>query len=195
MQDNKKFHKRTITTLVVDKPGVLARIASMFRRRGFNIVSLAVGHSEYPGFSRMTFVVEGQLNVISFVAAQLDKLVDIVDVQDVTDKNFVWRELALIKVKAESHVRGEILELSQIFRANIVDIGIDSLIMEITGGRSKIDSLVELLRSRDYLITVMRTGRIAVLRSPLYSGGAEGEFVKNYGTLQSEVMNYGSGSV
>lgn len=168
-------HARTITALVQDKPGVLARIAGMFRRRGFNIASLAVGRSEQPNLSRMTFVVEGPPNVVEHVAAQLDRLVDVVHVADITDKNLVWRELALIKVKATPQTRSEILQLAGVFRVNVVDIAAESLTVEITGGQAKIDSLVILLEQFGVL-ELMRTGRVATLRGSLVEGGEDGEF-------------------
>lgn len=167
------FQQRTIIALVQDRPGVLARISGLFRRRGFNIASLAVGRSEMPGLSRMTFVVEGPPHVVQHVAAQLDRLVEVVEVQDITEKNIVWRELALIKVNAPSEHRGEILELASIFRVNVIDIGAKSLTMEVTGGRNKINSLIELLR-RFGVKEVIRTGRVATLRGALIEGQEEG---------------------
>jgi len=167
--------QRTISALVQDRPGVLARIAGLFRRRGFNIASLAVGRSERLGLSRMTFVVEGPEEVVRQVAAQLDRLIDVVEVHDITEQNIVWRELALIKVRANAGKRGEILELANIFRVNVIDIGIESLTMEISGGRQKIDSLIELLRKFG-LEEVIRTGRVATLRGTLVEGEDDGLF-------------------
>ena len=167
--------QRTIAALVQDRPGVLARIAGLFRRRGFNIASLAVGRSEKPGLSRMTFVVEGPEEVVRQVAAQLDRLIDVVEVHDITEQNIVWRELALIKVRANAGKRGEILELANIFRVNVIDIGVESLTMEISGGRQKIDSLIELLRKFG-LEEVIRTGRVATLRGTLVEGEDDGLF-------------------
>ena len=168
-------HSRTITALVQDKPGVLARIAGMFRRRGFNIASLAVGHSEQPNLSRMTFVVQGPPNIVEHVAAQLDRLVEVVHVSDITDKNLVWRELALIKVSSTPATRSEILQLAGIFRVNVVDVAAESLTVEITGDQAKIDSLIKLLEQYG-LLEVMRTGRVATLRGSLIDGGEDGEF-------------------
>ncbi len=167
--------QRTISALVQDKPGVLARISGLFRRRGFNIASLAVGRSESPGLSRMTFVVEGPEEVVKHVAAQLDRLIDVVEVRDITESNIVWRELALIKVNAPAKTRGEVLELTNVYRANVIDIGVESLTMEISGGRQKIDSLIELLRKFG-LLEVIRTGRVATLRGTLVEGGDDGLF-------------------
>jgi acetolactate synthase-1/3 small subunit len=167
--------QRTIAALVQDRPGVLARIAGLFRRRGFNIASLAVGRSEQLGLSRMTFVVEGPEGVVRHVSAQLERLIDVVEVRDITESNIVWRELALIKVKADAGTRGEVLELTNVYRANVIDIGVESLTMEISGGRQKIDSLIELLRKFG-LVEVIRTGRVATLRGTLIEGEQDGLF-------------------
>ena len=172
--DNVSF-QRTISALVQDRPGVLARIAGLFRRRGFNIASLAVGRSEQSGLSRMTFVVEGPDEVVRHVSAQLDRLIDVVEVHDITEKNIVWRELALIKVTADALARREILELVNIFRVNVIDIGAESLTVEISGGRQKIDSFVELVRKFG-IEEVIRTGRVATLRGTLIAGEADGLF-------------------
>ena len=172
--DNTSF-QRTISALVQDRPGVLARIAGLFRRRGFNIASLAVGRSEQPGLSRMTFVVEGPNEVVRHVSAQLDRLIDVVEVRDITEKNIVWRELALIKVTADALARREILELVNIFRVNVIDIGAESLTVEISGGRQKIDSFIELVRKFG-IEEVIRTGRVATLRGTLIAGEVDGLF-------------------
>ena len=172
--DNASF-QRTISALVQDRPGVLARIAGLFRRRGFNIASLAVGRSEQPGLSRMTFVVEGPNEVVRHVSAQLDRLIDVVEVRDITEKNIVWRELALIKVTADALARREILELVNIFRVNVIDIGAESLTVEISGGRQKIDSFIELVRKFG-IEEVIRTGRVATLRGTLIAGEVAGLF-------------------
>ncbi|MEC9293941.1 MAG: acetolactate synthase small subunit [Chloroflexota bacterium] len=172
--DNASF-QRTISALVQDRPGVLARIAGLFRRRGFNIASLAVGRSEQRGLSRMTFVVEGPYEVVRHVSAQLDRLIDVVEVHDITEKNIVWRELALIKVTADALARREILELVNIFRVNVIDIGAESLTVEISGGRQKIDSFIELVRKFG-IEEVIRTGRVATLRGTLIAGEEDGLF-------------------
>ena len=189
-------NQRTITSLVQDRPGVLSRISGLFRRRGFNIASLAVGSSEKPGLSRMTFVVEGSSSSLRSVAEQLDKLIDVVEAKDITEKNIVWRELALIKVSSSKVNRSEILELAKIFRVNIIDIGISSLTMEITGGKEKIDSLIELLRQFD-IKEVIRTGRVATLRGTLIEGRSDGEFQSNpeANILNDSEEKYESGSV
>ena len=153
----------TIVALVQDRPGVLNRVASMFRRRGYNITSLSVGHSEQPGFSRMTFVVDGDDYTIEQVRKQLDRLIDVVKVSDLSDESVVARELAIIKVQATPYSRSEIIQLVDIFRANIVDVSPDSLIIEVTGDEDKVDSLLQLLKSFG-VRELMRTGRVAMLR-------------------------------
>lgn len=158
--------KHTLVALVEDRPGVLTRMASLFRRRGFNIESIAVGHSEIPDLSRMTIVVNGSANILEQVRKQLGKVVDVVKVVDVTGDNITARELALIKVKATSATRSEIIEITDIFRANIVDVASDSLTIEITGDEDKVDSLLSLLRSFG-IKEIARTGRIAMLRGQI----------------------------
>ncbi|MDP6577294.1 MAG: acetolactate synthase small subunit [Dehalococcoidales bacterium] len=158
--------KHTIIALVEDRPGVLTRMASLFRRRGFNIESIAVGHSELPNLSRMTIVVNGSANTLEQVRKQLNKVVDVVRVVDVSDGNITVRELALIKVRATSTTRSEIIEIADIFRASIVDVGSDSLTIEITGDEDKVESLLSLLRGFG-IREIARTGRIAMLRGQL----------------------------
>lgn len=155
--------KHTITALVSDKPGVLNRISSMFRRRGYNIASLAVGHSEVPDLSRMTFVVEGDDRVVEQVTKNLNKLIDVIKVTEMSDQNVVSRELALIRVRANVQTRSEIMQIVDIFRANIVDVAAESLIVEVSGDEDKVDSLHDLLKSFGVL-EVMRTGTIALNR-------------------------------
>lgn len=155
--------RHTIVALVGNKPGVLTRMASLFRRRGYNIESIAVGHSEIPDLSRMTIVVNGTDNLLEQVRKQLNKVVDVVKVVDVTGDNVTARELALIKVKATSTTRSEIIEIVDIFRAKIVDVAPDSLTIEITGDEEKVDSLLKLLRNFG-IREIARTGRIAMLR-------------------------------
>jgi acetolactate synthase-1/3 small subunit len=191
------MRSRVITALVHDKPGVLARISSLFRRRGLNIASLTVGHSEKPGLSRMTFVVEGPENIVRQIAAQLDRLIDVMLVQDITDKNTVWRELALIKVTATPATRTEVLQLASVFRVSIVDVGAESLTMEVTGDEAKIDALIELMRQYG-VREVMRTGKVAMLRGTLVPGEAEGAFQLRNGAARlvgAELAGDDSGSV
>ena len=155
--------KHTLVALVEDKPGVLNRMASLFRRRSFNIDSIAVGHSEVPHLSRVTVVVNGSTAMVEQVRKQLDKLVEVVKVSDITGDNITIRELALIKVRATSATRSEIIEIADIFRANIIDVASDSLTIEITGDEDKIDSLLNLLRGFG-IKEIARTGRIAMVR-------------------------------
>jgi len=155
--------KHTLVALVEDKPGVLNRMASLFRRRGFNIESIAVGHSEVPHLSRVTIVVDGATTMVEQVRKQLDKVIDVVRVSDITGDNTVARELALIKVKATSSTRNEIIEIVDIFRASIVDVASGSLTVEVTGDEEKINSLLNLLRSFG-IKEIAMTGRIAMTR-------------------------------
>jgi len=155
--------KHTLVALVEDKPGVLNRVASLFRRRAFNIEGIAVGHSERPGLSRMTVVVNGDFAQVEQVRKQLDKLINVVRVSDITEEDIVARELALIKVKATASTRSEIIQIVDIFRANIVDVASDSLTVEVTGDEDKVESLLELLRNFG-IKEISRTGRIALTR-------------------------------
>ena len=179
--------KHTIVALVEDKPGVLARVSSMFRRRGFNISSLAVGHSEVPDLSRMTFVVEGDDFVVEQVTKQLYKLIDVVRVSDIAEQESVYREMALIKVRASAQTRSEIIQMVDIFRANIVDVSTDSLIIEVTGDEEKIDSLQELLKPFG-VREIMRTGRVAMTRgaAAVARGSENGRGRSNGAKLTSE---------
>ena len=158
----------TIIALVQDKPGVLTRVAGLFRRRGFNIVSLAVGNSEQKGLSRMTFDVEGDQYHVDQCTKQLDKLIEVVKVANISREEIVSRELALIKVKVTPETRGEILEMVHPFRAEIVDVGAMSMVIEVTGSGDKINALYGLLEPFGVL-ELMRTGRVAMVR-----GKAEG---------------------
>ncbi|MFQ5826024.1 MAG: acetolactate synthase small subunit [Dehalococcoidia bacterium] len=155
--------KHTLVALVENRPGVLSRVASLFRRRGFNIESIAVGHTEIPHLSRMTITVDGATTAVEQVRKQLDKIVDVVKVMDITSDNLVARDLALIKVKATPATRSEILQIVDIFRANIVDVASDSIIVEVTGDEDKIDSLFKLLRGFG-IKELARTGRLAMTR-------------------------------
>ncbi len=155
--------KHTLVALVEDKPGVLTRITGLIRRRGFNIQSLAVGYSEQPGLSRMTVVVSGDSTEVEQVRKQLEKLINVVRVSDITEEAIVSRELALIKVKSTASTRSEIMQIVDIFRANIVDVSSDSLTVEVTGDEDKVESLIELLRSFG-IKEITKTGRVALTR-------------------------------
>lgn len=163
---------RTITALVQDQPGVLTRIAAAFRRRGFNIASLTVGSSEKGGLSRMTFVVEGTPEATDTAAKQLGRLVEVVEVSDITSDAIVWRELALIKVRRTTETRSELSELGTIFRARVIDIGENGMTFEVTGSTDKINSMIDLLRPFG-LLEVMRTGRVATRRCDDSAGTSE----------------------
>ncbi|MCL0036519.1 acetolactate synthase small subunit [Dehalococcoidia bacterium] len=158
--------KHTIVALVEDRPGVLNRVASLFRRRGFNIESLAVGHSEIPGLSRMTIVVDGATTAVEQVRKQLDKLIEVIKVTDISEETIVARELALIKVESSPSTRSEIMQITDIFRASILDVAPDSIVIEVTGDDDKVSSLVELLRGFG-IIELARTGRIAMVRGTI----------------------------
>lgn len=155
--------KHIITALVSNKPGVLNRISSLFRRRGFNIESLAVGHSEDPDMSRLTIVVDGADTMVEQVRKQLAKLIDVVRVVDITHESHISRELALIKVEASTATRGEILQIVDIFRANIIDVGTESVTIEVTGDGDKLNSLIELLRGFN-IKEISRSGLLAMTR-------------------------------
>ncbi len=155
----------TFIALVENKPGVLNRVASLFRRRNFNIESLAVGRTEKPEVSRMTMVVDcpnGDVDAHK-IEANLYKLVNVIDVQDVSRQPSVTRDMALIKVKAGPDKRAEVNSLASIFRARIVDVASDSVIVEVTGTEEKIEGMVELLRPLG-IMEMVRTGQIAMTR-------------------------------
>ena len=161
MSANGQHH--TLVALVEDRPGVLTRIASMFRRRGFNIASLAVGKSEQPGLSRMTFVVTGDEDTVSQVTKQLDKLIEVIRVSNITSEEMVARELALVKVKATAASRAEIIQIVNLFRAGIVDVGAQSMVIEATGEEDKINALQNLLQPFG-ILEMLRTGVVAMVR-------------------------------
>ena len=160
---NSGMEEHTIVALVEDKPGVLTRIASLFRRRGFNIASLAVGKSEQPGLSRMTFVVTGDQDTVVQVTKQLDKLIEIIRVADISDHETVARELALIKVRTTTSTRAEIIQMVHLFRANVVDVGAQSMVVEVTGEEDKVNALAHLLEPFG-IIEMLRTGLVAMVR-------------------------------
>ena len=153
----------TLAVTVENQPGVLTRVASLFRRRGYNIESLAVGATHDPSVSRMTLVVQGESVVLEQVTKQLYKLVEVIKVVDISTTDSVNRELALVKIKAEPGDRTEIAQMANIFRANIVDISRNSLIVEVTGDERKIDALMEALRPFG-IIEMVRTGKAAIQR-------------------------------
>lgn len=161
--------RHTLSVLVENQPGVLARVAGLFSRRGYNIESLAVGETHEPTVSRMTIVVDGDDQVIEQVVKQLSKLIDVIEVRDITQEEYVDRELVLIKVNADPSVRGEIMQIVEIFRARIVDIGYNTLIIECTGDEGKIRALEKSLKPFG-ILELVRTGKIAMVRGPKYEG-------------------------
>jgi len=155
---------RTLIATVADRPGVLNRVASMFRRRAFNIESLTVGHTERTGISRMTIVVDGRRTDARKVAQNLEKLVDVIDVQDITERPSILHDLALIKVRISDRVaRSELLRLVDGFQGRLVDMCPHTAMIEIAGSERKIDTVVEALRSHG-ILEMVRTGRVAMIR-------------------------------
>jgi len=155
--------KHTLSVLVDNEPGVLARIAGLFSRRGFNIDSLAVGVTEDPKYSRMTIVVDGETHSLEQVTKQLHKLINVLKICDLDPKEAIERELVLIKVNASASTRAQIIEVVDIFRANIVDVSRNTLTIEVTGSRDKVKAIEEMLHSYG-IKELARTGRIALQR-------------------------------
>ncbi len=155
----------TVVAIVEDKPGVLMRVASLFRRRGFNIESLTVGRTEAPGLSRMTIVVDGESAPVEQVEKQLYKLIDVVKVSDLSNEEIVARELALVKVRANNVNRHEILEIATIFRADVVDVATNSLTLQVVGDEDKIEGFVKMCEPYG-IRELARTGRMAMVRGP-----------------------------
>ncbi len=166
--------KHTLSVLVEDEAGVLTRIAGLFARRGFNIESLAVGPAEQVGISRITMVVPGDDQVIEQLTKQLYKLINVLKVQDITEIPCVERELMLLKVNAASGTRSEVIELAQIFRARVVDIGDDTMTLEVVGDPGKMVAIVQVL-NRFGIKEIARTGKIALTRE----SGVNTEFLKS----------------
>jgi acetolactate synthase-1/3 small subunit len=157
--------RHTLSVLVQNKPGVLARTAGLFSRRGYNIESLTVGVTENENISRMTIVVAGDDTVVEQVTKQLNKLIEVIKVSDLTKESYVDRELVLIKVTADSSNRGEIMQLVDVFRARIVDVAAKSLIIEVTGDAGKITALIDTLKQFG-IKEIVRTGTLALGRGP-----------------------------
>ena len=155
--------RHTISVLVENKFGVLSRIAGLFSGRGFNIESLSVAESLDPNISRMTIVTRGDDRVIEQVTKQLNKLVDVIKVIDHTEEKFVDRELALIKINAESQLREEILRITEIFRGKVVDVSSKTYTVEVTGDEEKVEAFIEMLKPLG-IKEIARTGRIAMSR-------------------------------
>lgn len=161
MSEGPRTH--TFVVYVEDKPGVLNRVASLFRRRAYNIESLTVGHTERPGVSRMTIVSAISEGAAHRVEANIYKLVNVLSVHDVTAASTVARSLALIKVDAHEESRRRLMEIVRVFRARVVDLAPQSAIIEITGGEDKINALLEVLRPFG-IIEMVRTGQVVMTR-------------------------------
>ncbi|NER06254.1 MAG: acetolactate synthase small subunit, partial [Okeania sp. SIO3C4] len=155
--------KHTLSVLVEDEAGVLTRIAGLFARRGFNIESLAVGPAEQTGVSRITMVVPGDDRVIEQLTKQLYKLINVLKVQDITAIPCVERELMLLKINATTNIRSEVVEIANIFRARVVDLGEDSLTIEVVGDPGKMVAIVQML-AKYGIREIARTGKIALTR-------------------------------
>ena len=156
--------QHTIAVLVANKFGVLARVAGLFSGRGFNIDSLSVAETQDPQVSRMTIVTRGDDKIIEQITKQLNKLIDVIKVIDLTGEKFVERELALIKVLASKETRAELLGVVDIFRCKVVDVSSRSYTIEVTGDQDKIDAITEILRPLG-LKEIVRTGRVAIARA------------------------------
>lgn len=155
--------QHTITVLVENKPGVLARVSGLFARRGFNIESLAVSITDDPSMSRMTIVTTGDDSVLEQINKQTNKLIDVIKVIDYSEMPIVERELAMIKVNADSHKRGEVMQIVDIFHAKIIDISDTTFTIEVTGGIDKVNAIEELLKPFG-IKEMVRTGKIAMAR-------------------------------
>src|SRR5437763_16251557 len=166
----RSFMRHVLSALVQNQPGVLAHVSGMLASRGFNIDSLAVGETEKPDLSRMTFVVHGDDAVLEQVRKQLDKIVTVVKVQDISGEDFVERDLMLLKVKASPAQRVEISLLVEMFRARVVDVSPGDLMVEISGQERKIEAFIDLMRPYR-ILELARTGRIALVRGTPGPGG------------------------
>jgi acetolactate synthase-1/3 small subunit len=160
----------TFIVLVEDLPGALNRVVSLFRRRVFNIDSLTVGRTEKPGVSRITLVVRADANAARLLEANLYKLVDVIDVHDVTSAPVVVREMAFVKLGAQ--FRSEVMQMCDVFRARVVDLGPASITVESTGSQDKIDGLIEALKPFG-IVELVRTGAVAIARGPISPEAAE----------------------
>ncbi|NLW57031.1 MAG: acetolactate synthase small subunit [Firmicutes bacterium] len=161
--------KHTLAMLVVNQPGVMTRIAGLYSRRGYNIESIAVGQTEDPKISRITLVVETENEAeLEQITKQLYKLIDVIKINDITKDDAVERELALIKVSATSANRAQILQIVEIFRAKIIDVSLDALIIEVTGTQDKVEAMIALIKPFG-LKELVRTGKIAMVRSAVQS--------------------------
>jgi acetolactate synthase I/III small subunit len=162
--------KHTLVALMQDKPGVLNRVVSLFRRRGFNIESLTVGHTETPSISRMTIVVDSDDTFVEQVSKQLYRLIEILKVSDVTEDPHVARELILVKVHAPAARRADVNALAAAFEAKVADVGLDTMLVELTSSPDRVDTFIELIRPFG-IKEMVRTGRVAMVRgTPTHTG-------------------------
>lgn len=155
--------RHTLSVLVANQPGVLARVAALFMRRGYNIESIAVGETEDPAVSRMTIVVNGDKRAVEQITKNVHKLIEVLKVTDLTEESMIDRELALIKVSADSGNRSEILQIVDIFRAKIVDVSERTVVVEVTGDEGKVDAMIRMLRPYG-IRELVRTGKVAMAR-------------------------------
>lgn len=169
--NGRALSKHTVIAWLEDKPGVLNRVVSLFRRRNFNIESLSVGHSETPGISRLTFVVNGDDRMVEQAVKQLYKLVNVTRVEDITHKPAVIREMALIRVKVDGQTRSEIMQIVDIYRQQIVDVSLDAVVIQAVGTEERINSLIELL-SNYPILEMVRTGAVAMTRGHVGRNGS-----------------------
>jgi acetolactate synthase-1/3 small subunit len=158
-----RHDQHTVVAIVEDKPGVLMRVSSLFRRRGFNIESLTVGPTEAPGLSRMTIVVDGESAPVEQIEKQLYKLIDVIKVSDLSQEDIVARELALIKVRCNNVNRHELVDIASVFRADVVDLASNSIILQVVGDEDKINGLVKMCEPYG-IRELSRTGRMAMVR-------------------------------
>ena len=170
--------KHTLVALVEDKPGVLSRVITLFRRRNFNIESISVGHTEIEEISRMTLVVDGAKTQVEQVTKQLYKVINVRKVSDVTEDPTVDRELALIKVAAKPANRSEVMQIVDVFRGKVVDVAPGSIMIEATGEEDKIDSLVNLLRGYG-IKEMVRTGKVSMMRGTTATRETTGAPISN----------------
>lgn len=175
--------KHTLSVLVEDESGVLSRISGLFARRGFNIDSLAVGPAEQQGVSRITMIIRGDNRTIEQLIKQLNKLINIIDVKNITNLPCVERELVLFKIFTSNNSRSYVLEIADVFRAKVVDMSLQSLIIEVSGDPGKIFAIQQLL-SQYKILQIARTGKIALVRE----SNVNTEFLKK--TLSYQDISY-----
>jgi len=178
--------KHTISVLVENHFGVLARVAGLFSARGFNIDSLAVGETQDPEISRMTVIAKGDDRVVDQITKQLNKLIDVICVQDLTKGDIIERELVLVKVGVNAANRNDIMHVVNTFRAKIVDVNPDSMTIEVTGSEEKIDAMLELLKPFD-LREVVRTGQVAMARRTAIKAPSPKRVAKSAGAKKKKI--------